>query len=66
MTVAKVIEISAESPNSFEDAVQKGIDKASQSVDGIRGAWISEQKVRVEDGKISSYRVDMRVTFVLR
>jgi flavin-binding protein dodecin len=65
MTVAKVIEINAESNVSFEDAVQKGITKASDSVHSIRGAWIKEQKVTVEDGKIASYRVDLKVTFVL-
>ena len=65
MTVAKVIEINAESGVSFEDAVQKGITKASDSVHNIRGAWIKEQKVTVEDGKIASYRVDLKVTFAL-
>ena len=65
MSVAKIIELTAESPDSFEDAVQQGIAKASETVEGIRGAWISEQKVRVENGRISAYRVDMRVTFIL-
>lgn len=66
MTVAKVIEISSESTDSFEDAIRNGIDKASRTVDNIKGAWISEQKVNVEKGKIKSYRVDMRVTFLLK
>ncbi|MDQ2069053.1 dodecin family protein [Natronospira bacteriovora] len=65
MTVAKIIEISATSNDSFEDAIRQGIDKASKSVDNIKGAWVAEQKVTVENGKISGYRVDMRVTFVL-
>jgi flavin-binding protein dodecin len=65
MTVAKVIEISAESGVSFEDAIQQGIAKASDSVHNIKGAWIKEQKVIVDGGKISAYRVDMQVTFVL-
>lgn len=65
MSVAKVIEISSESPESFEDAIKRGIDKASQSVENVRGAWVSEQKVRVENNQITSYRVDLRVTFVL-
>lgn len=65
MSVAKIIELTAESPDSFEDAVQQGIAKASETVEDIRGAWISEQKVRVENGRISAYRVDMRVTFIL-
>lgn len=66
MTVAKVIEISSESTDSFEEAIRNGIDKASRTLDNIKGAWISEQKVNVENGKIKSYRVDMRVTFVLK
>ena len=66
MSVAKVIEINAESPDSFEDAIKKGIERASKTVDDIKGAWVSEQKVKVENGKVTSYRVDMRVTFVLK
>lgn len=65
MSVAKVIEITAESPESFEDAVQRGIVKASESVHGMRSAWVNGQQVRVEDGKVVSYRVDLKVTFVL-
>jgi flavin-binding protein dodecin len=65
MSVAKVIEISSDSTESFEDAIRKGIEKASKTVDNIRGAWVSEQKVNVENGEISGYRVDMRVTFLL-
>ncbi len=66
MSVAKVIEITAASDESFEDAIEKGIAKASETVHGIKGAWISEQKVRIgDDGKISEYRVYMRVTFLL-
>ncbi len=65
MSVAKIIEISSSSPESFEDAIRRGIETASQSVHNIKGAWVSEQKVTVENGKINGYRVDMRVTFVL-
>lgn len=66
MTVAKVIEITSTSPGSFEDAIRKGIAKASKTVEGIRGAWISEQKVILaEDGTIKHFRVDMKLTFVL-
>ena len=65
MAVAKVIEVSAESPQSFEDAIRMGIEKASDSVHGVRGAWVKEQKVTVADGAITGYRVDMKVTFVL-
>jgi dodecin len=65
MAVAKVSEIIASSPKSFEDAVQQGIARANKTLKNVRGAWISEQKVDVEKGKIKEYRVAMRVTFVL-
>ncbi|MFG0330281.1 MAG: dodecin family protein [Phycisphaerales bacterium] len=66
MAVAKVIEISAASSTSFEDAIQKGIARACDTVESVQGAWVKEQKVVVENGKISEYRVDMKVTFVLK
>ncbi len=65
MSVAKVTEIVASSPKSFEDAIQKGIARASKTLKNVRGAWISEQKVQVVKGKIVEYRATMRVTFVL-
>jgi hypothetical protein len=65
MAVAKVTEIIASSPKSFEDAVQKGVARANKTLKNVRGAWIAEQKVKVEGGKIKEYRVAMRVTFVL-
>lgn len=65
MSVAKVIEISASSKKSFEDAIQNGIEKANDTVKGLQGAWVNEMKVGIEDGKVTSYRVNMKVTFVL-
>lgn len=66
MSVAKVIEITSTSPGSFEDAIRKGIAKAQRTIDGIRGAWIAEQKVVLaEDGTIRHFRVDMKLTFLL-
>ncbi|MCD6015945.1 MAG: hypothetical protein K0R88_2029 [Solirubrobacterales bacterium] len=65
MSVAKVIEITSSSDQSFEDAIVKGIAKASESVRDIRGAWVNEQMVRVESGEIVEYRTDLKVTFVL-
>ena len=66
MSIAKVVEITSTSPGSFEDAIRKGIAKAQQTVDHIRGALISEQKVVLaEDGTIKHFRVDMKLTFVL-
>ena len=65
MKVAKVIEISAESDVSFEAAIHNGIAKASESVHNIKGAWVKEQKVNVEDGRVVRYRVDLKVTFIM-
>ncbi|WP_027996555.1 dodecin family protein [Simplicispira psychrophila] len=65
MSVAKVIEISARSATSFEDAIDQGIQRACKSVDNVRGAWIKEQKVTIESGRITAYRVNMQLTFVL-
>jgi flavin-binding protein dodecin len=66
MSVAKVIEITASSPKSFEDAVAVGIARADDSLDEVQGAWIKEQKVKVEKGKVVEYRVTMKVTFLLK
>jgi len=65
MSVAKVIEITANSPESFEDAIKRGIERAQKTIDDVKGAWIKEQKVVVENGKIIEFRVDMKVTFIL-
>ena len=65
MSVAKVIEISSSSQTSFEDAIDQGIRRACSSVDNVRGAWIKEQKVSIENGRITKYRVNMQLTFVL-
>jgi flavin-binding protein dodecin len=65
MSVAKVVEVSASSPTSFEDAVKNGIEKAGETLRGIKGAWVSEEKVDVEAGKITAYRVTLRIWFVL-
>lgn len=65
MSVAKVTEIIAASPKSFEDAIKRGIDRANKTLDNVKGAWINEQTVKVEDGKIAEYRVSLKITFVL-
>jgi flavin-binding protein dodecin len=65
MTVAKVTEITATSVKSFEDAIAKGIKRANQTLKNVTGAWIADQEVVVEKGKITSYKVRMKVTFVL-
>lgn len=65
MSVAKIIELSCESPRSFEDAIQSGIARASKTVHNIKGAWVKEQQVIIDNNKITLYRVDLKVTFVL-
>jgi dodecin len=65
MSVAKVIEITSTSTKSFEDAIEKGIARADKTLKNVKGAWVKEQKVVVTDGKITAYRVNMLVTFVL-
>lgn len=65
MTVAKVTEITASSPKSFEDAVQVGIDRAVTTLENVRGAWVKNFKVDIANGKVKEYRVNLKVTFVL-
>jgi flavin-binding protein dodecin len=65
MSVAKIIEISSESTSSFEDAIHQGIETGAKTVRNIQGAWVKEQSVVVENGKIVKYRVVLKVTFVL-
>ena len=65
MSVAKIIELSAESPKSFEDAIQNGITQAAKTIHGIKSAWVKEQHVVIGNGKVTLYRVDLKVTFVL-
>lgn len=65
MSVAKVIELSARSTESFEQAIKDAIDKAGETVDNIEGAWVKEQQVVVENGEITAYDVNLKVTFVV-
>lgn len=65
MSIAKVIEISCESEESFEDAIRQGIQDAAKTVRNIRGAWVKEQQVTVENNRIVKFRVDLKVTFVI-
>jgi dodecin len=65
VSVAKVIELSARSASSFEDAIQEAITKAGETVNNIEGAWVKEQKVVVENGSITGYDVNLKITFVV-
>ena len=66
MSVARVTEITSSSPTSFEDAIKQGIKRANDTLENVKGAWIQEQTVTVENGAIREYRVNMKVTFILR
>ncbi len=65
MTVAKVIEITASSKNNLQDAIERGVAKASETLENVEGAWIQDIKVNCKDGKITDWRVNMKVTFIL-
>ena len=65
MSVARVTEISATSEKSFEDAIRQGLERATKSLRGVTSAWIKEQQVKLRDGRIAEYQVNMQVTFVL-
>ncbi|MCY7345751.1 MAG: dodecin family protein [Pyrinomonadaceae bacterium] len=65
MSVAKNIEITSTSPSSFEDAIEKGISRASKTIKNVRGAWIKDQKINIDNGKATEYQVAMILTFVL-
>lgn len=65
MSVARVTEISSRSERSFEDAINQGIERANKTLRNVKGGWIKEQAVDVEDGRIIGYRVNLLVTFVL-
>lgn len=65
VSVAKVIELNARSTDSFEDAIKEAIVKAGETVDNIEGAWVKEQKVVVENGAITGYDVNLKITFVV-
>jgi flavin-binding protein dodecin len=65
MSIARTSEITASSKKSFEDAIESGIKRFSKTIKNVEGAWLKEQKVVVDDGEVSEYRVTLKVTFVL-
>ncbi|MGI9485328.1 MAG: dodecin family protein [Geminicoccaceae bacterium] len=66
MSVARVTEIIASSPNSFDEAVKRGVKRACKTLKNVKGAWVKSQKVVVDKDKIVEYRVNLEVTFVLK
>ena len=65
MSVARVLELSATSTKSFEDAIQQGLNRAHKTLRNVKSAWIKEQQINLEDGRIAQYQVNMMITFVL-
>ena len=65
MSVARVTEITATSKKSFDDAIEEGVARASKTLENVRSAWVSSQEVSVDNGKVTEYKVKMKVTFVL-
>lgn len=65
-TVAKIIELNASSPKSIEDAVEQGIRRADATLDQVEGAWVQDIKCVVKNGKVAEWRVNMKVTFLLK
>lgn len=66
MSVARVTEISAASPSSFEDAINLGLSRANDTLEHIEGAWVKEMKVVVKGGRVEEYRISMKLTFVVQ
>jgi len=65
MSVAKVIEVSSRSTESFDKAIEDGLAKAAESVHNIQSAWVKDHEVKVENGEISEYGVDLKITFLV-
>lgn len=65
MSIARITEISSTSKKSFEDAIQSGITRATQTLRNVRSAWVKEQQIQIDDGKIAGYQVNLMITFVL-
>ena len=66
MSVARVTEIIASSKKGFDDAVEKGVKRATETLKNVEGAWVQDQKVTIKNGKIAEYRVNLKVTFILQ
>jgi flavin-binding protein dodecin len=65
MSIARITEISSTSGKSFEDAIQSGIARATQTLRNVRSAWVKEQQIRIDNGKIIEYQVNLMITFIL-
>jgi flavin-binding protein dodecin len=65
MTIARITEVTSSSKKSFEDAVKNGVERASKTLKNVSGAWVKDQEVGVKNGKVTEYRVKLKITFVL-
>ena len=65
MTVARITEISSVSSVSFEDAIKHGVDRANKTLKNVKGAWVKDQEVTIDGGKVTGYKVILKVTFIL-
>jgi len=65
MTVARITEISSVSTVSFQDAIVQGIDRANKTLKNLKGAWVKDQEVTIDNGKVTGYKVILKVTFIL-
>jgi dodecin len=66
MTVARITEISSLSKKSFDDAIAQGVSRANKTLKNVKGAWIKDQEVMIDKGKVTGYKVTMKITFVLQ
>ncbi len=65
MSIARITEISSTSTKSFEDAIQSGVTRATKTIRNVRSAWVKEQQIRIDNGSIVEYQVNLMITFVL-
>lgn len=65
MAIAKIVEVNSSSTKSFEDAIQTGIAKVTETLKNVQGAWINEQKVIIKENKITEYRVNLKISFLV-
>lgn len=65
MTVARITEISSVSSVSFQDAIVQGVDRANKTLKNVKGAWVKDQEVTIDNGKVTGYKVILKVTFIL-
>jgi flavin-binding protein dodecin len=65
MSVAKVVEIISSSDKGFEEAIQEGVERASKTLENVKSAWVKDQKVKIVNGKVTEYRVTLKISFVL-